>query len=131
VPISFLPGKYHEQVPGQYHEVNPGQYHEINPGQYSEHNPGVYHESNPGQYHEVNPGQYVPDESIEVEVERIGDRRQYNVQSKVDDFIIGEYGTINDQSGQTLRGVRYTAVDDSSVDPSLIFDTLVKYFKFS
>ena len=58
-------------------------------------------------------------------------RRVYNVQSKVDQFIIGEYGTINKNSGQTLQGVRYTAIDDSSVDPKIIFDTLQKYFQFS
>ncbi len=155
---SIVSGQYHEVNPGQYHEVNPGQYHEVNPGQYYEPkpspyvgasassaaevgqyhevNPGQYHEVNPGQYHEVNPGQYdakaeEDDLKVEVEVERDGDRRVYNVQSKVDEFIIGEYGTINEQSGQTLQGVRYTAVDDSSIDPKLIFDTLVKYFNFS
>lgn len=130
------PGQYHEVNPGQYHEVNPGQYHEDSPGQYHEHSPGQYHETNFGQYHEVNPGHYthVPDDEVEVEVERVAgvpNRRVYNVQSKVDQFIIGEYGTINENSGQTLKGVRYTAVDDSTVDPKIIFDTLQKYFKFS
>ena len=130
------PGQYHEVNPGQYHEVNPGQYHEDSPGQYHEHSPGQYHETNFGQYHEVNPGHYthVPDDEVEVEVERVAgvpNRRVYNVQSKVDQFIIGEYGTINENSGQTLKGVRYTAVDDSTVDPKIIFDTLQKYFQFS
>ena len=122
--------------PGQYHEVNPGQYHEDSPGQYHEDSPGQYRETNLGQYHEVNPGRYthVPDDEVEVEVERVAgvpNRRVYNVQSKVDQFIIGEYGTINENSGQTLKGVRYTAVDDSTVDPKIIFDTLQKYFQFS
>ena len=88
---------YTFSFPGRYHEVNPGQYHEVNPGQYHEVNPGQYHEVNPGQYHEVNPGQYVPDENleVEVEVERAGpDKRVYNVQSRVDEFIIGEYGYV-------------------------------------
>ena len=134
--LEFKPGQYHEVNPGQYNEVNPGQYHEDSPGQYHENSPGQYHESNPGQYHEVHPGQYthVPDDEVEVEVERVAgipNRRVYNVQSKVDQFIIGEYGTINENSGQTLKGVRYTAVDDSTVDPKIIFDTLQKYFQFS
>ena len=150
----LISGQYHEVKPGQYHEVNPGQYYEVNPGQYHENSPGQYHEdspgqyksdsifsgqyheTNPGQYHEVNPGQYthVPDDEVEVEVERVAgvpNRRVYNVQSKVDQFIIGEYGTINENSGQTLKGVRYTAVDDSTVDPKIILDTLQKYFQFS
>ena len=42
--------------------------------------------------------------------------------------IIGEYCTISKESGQTLQGVRYTAVSDVSVDPSLIYQTLIKYF---
>ena len=116
---------------GQYHEVNPGQYHEVNPGQ--------YHEVNPGQYHEVTPGQYTATSSttsekpleVEVEVEdRQDNRRVYNVQSRVDEFIIGEYGTLGG-GGQTLQGVRYTAVDDKSIDKKLIYDTLVKFFNFS
>ena len=40
--------------------------------------------------------------------------------------------TISERNGQTLQGVRYTAVaDDSTVDPNLIYETLVKYFGFS
>lgn len=123
-------GQYHEVHPGQYHEYQPGQYNEVNPGQYHEVHPGQYHEVTPGQYHEVHPGQYSGEDlKVEVEVERNGDTRTYNVQSKVDEFIIGEYGTIS--GGQTLQGVRYTAVDDSSIDPQLIHDTLVNFFKFS
>jgi hypothetical protein len=47
----------------------------------------------------------------------------------VNEFIIGEYGTITN-SGQTLQGVRYTAVadDQSGVDPNFIYQTLLKYF---
>ncbi len=52
----------------------------------------------------------------------------YNVQSKVENFIIGEYGTISKSDGQTIQGVRYTAVDDQSIDPQLIYKTLQKYF---
>ena len=124
-------GHYHEVNPGQYHEVHPGQYHEVNPGQYHEVNPGQYHEVNPGQYHEVNPGQYDQPLEVEVEVERTGNNQKvYNVQSKVDEFIIGEFGTINEQNGQTLQGVRYTAVADgeTGVDPKFIYDTFKKFF---
>ena len=124
-------GRYHEVNPGQYHEVHPGQYHEVNPGQYHEVNPGQYHEVNPGQYHEVNPGQYDQPLEVEVEVERTGNNQKvYNVQSKVDEFIIGEFGTINEQNGQTLQGVRYTAVADgeTGVDPKFIYDTFKKFF---
>jgi len=151
------PGQYHETNPGQYHENNPGQpipaiqeyeeykeyEDEVHPGQYHESNPGQYHEVNPGQYHEVNPGQYISDtssssssgDSSEHKVEVVGveqtdDAKVYNVQQRVDDFIIGEYGTISKTSGQTLNGVRYTAVADdrSGIDPNFIYETLVKYF---
>jgi len=46
----------------------------------------------------------------------------------VNNFIIGEYGAISKSDGQTIQGVRYTAVDDQSIDPQLIFETLQKYF---
>eukprot|EP00096_Caligus_rogercresseyi_P010272 TRINITY_DN3688_c0_g1_i1.p1 TRINITY_DN3688_c0_g1~~TRINITY_DN3688_c0_g1_i1.p1 ORF type:complete len:457 (-),score=99.76 TRINITY_DN3688_c0_g1_i1:480-1850(-) len=113
---------------GQYHEINPGQYHEVNPGQ--------YHEENPGQYYEINPGQYVHHSETEegnpttIQIHhRDEDKKVYNVQSKVDEFIIGEYGTISKSSGQTLQGVRYTAIGES-VDSKLIYDTLIKFFNF-
>ena len=64
-----------------------------------------------------------------MEVQHTDDAQIYNVQSEIDGrFIIGEYGTISKESGQTLQGVRYTAVSDVSVDPSLIYQTLIKYF---
>ena len=56
------------------------------------------------------------------------DAQVYNVQSKVDNFIIGEYGTISKSDGQTIQGVRYTAVDDQSIDPQIIYETLKKFF---
>lgn len=93
---------------------------------------GQYHEVNPGQYHELNPGQYYEEGSgglgVKVAVEDAEDAKVYNVQSRVDEFIIGEYGTISTVNGQTLQGVRYTAVADEEVDPNLIYRTLVKYF---
>ena len=144
-PVALPKG--HEVQAGQYHETHPGQPallaqkdgKDILSGQYHEVNPGQYHEVNPGQYHEVNPGQYVDDtlESSDksdhkvelVDVEHTDNAKIYNVQQRVSDFIIGEYGTITN-SGQTLQGVRYTAVadDHSGVDPNLIYETLVKYF---
>merc|ERR1711936_989191 len=149
------PGQYHELNPGQPVplgkglEIQSGQYHEINPGQpvalAQKDNgevihAGEYHEVNPGQYHEVHPGQYIDDSSSEsnnqkdhkvelVDVEQTDNAKIYNVQQRVNEFIIGEYGTISN-SGQTLQGVRYTAVadDQSGVDPNFIYETLVKYF---
>jgi len=122
-------GLYHEVNPGQYHEVNPGQYHEVNPGQYHEINPGQYHEVNPGQYHEVNPGQYrLDDKDIRVSVDnnREDDSRTYDVRANAGDFIIGEVGRI-DGDGQTLEGVRYTALE-SEVDYDKIKEILEMYF---
>merc|ERR1719436_1146145 len=150
------PGQYNEVNPGQYNEINPGQYHEVNPGQYSEVHPGQdlneLEKSIPGQPEELQPqsrGFESPaplrtaDQSqaivkkkpvkqslndVQVEVKQTENTKIYNVQSKVDKFIIGEYGTISKESGQTLQGVRYTAVADVSVDPNLIYETLIKFF---
>lgn len=134
-PTEVAKGAYHELHPGQYHEVNPGQYSEVNPGQYHEVNPGQYHEVNPGQYHEVNPGQPTDEPNlhppVKVDVVKSTDEAKvYNVQSRVDEFIIGEYGTISTANGQTQHGVRYTAVadDNSGVDQRLIYEALLKYF---
>merc|ERR1712226_1082881 len=116
-----------EVAKGAYHELHPGQYHEVNPGQYSE--------VNPGQYHEVNPGQPTDESNlhppVKVDVVKSTDEAKvYNVQSRVDEFIIGEYGTISTANGQTQHGVRYTAVadDNSGVDQRLIYEALLKYF---
>jgi len=152
----ILSGKYHEINPGQYHEVNPGQYHEVNPGQYHEVNPGQYQyqddlneleqqqqtlkqqgrgfESAPlrtaDQSQAIVKKQKVQSSlnDVQVEVKQTENTKIYNVQSKVDKFIIGEYGTISKESGQTLQGVRYTALADVSVDPNLIYETLIKFF---
>ena len=142
-----LLGNNQEVQAGQYHEEHPGQPvalaqkdgDVLHAGEYHEVNPGQYHEVNPGQYHEVNPGQYIDDTSKEsdnsenkaelVGVKQTDNAKIYNVQQRVNEFIIGEYGTISN-SGQTLQGVRYTAVadDHSGVDPHFIYETLVKYF---
>jgi len=117
-------GQYHEIDPGQYYENNPGQYSEINPGQYYEEHPGQYFETNPGQYHEVNPGQEV---QLDVEFNPEEETKTYNVHKKTGDYIIGEVGKININNGQTLEGVRYTAVD-GMVDQAQIAEILKRYF---
>merc|ERR1711874_96656 len=116
-----------EIINGQYHETNPGQYHEVNPGQYHETNPGQYHESNPGQYDEKNPGQDLGVDKITVNFDHGETSRSYNVKANAGDFIIGEVGRIDIDSGQTLEGVRYTAVD-GEVDQARISDILEQYF---
>lgn len=108
---------------GQYHEVNPGQYHEDNPGQYHEENPGQYEETNNGQYHEINPGQY----QAVVQYNEQEETKSYNVHQKTGDYIIGEVGKINLNNGQTLEGVRYTAVE-GMVDQAQIAEILRRYF---
>lgn len=54
-----------------------------------------------------------------------GTYRKYRVEEKTPDgFIVGEYGMVSHQDG-SLRGVRYTA--DSNINPSLIYEALVKF----
>jgi hypothetical protein len=104
-------------------------------------NPGQYYEENPGQYFEESPGRHYPEaeypeepkslRNVKVEFKQTKVGKVYNVESKVDRFIIGEYGTISKESGQTLQGVRYTAVADHASDvhlSNLIYKTLIKYF---
>lgn len=128
-PVNIFDGQYHEVNPGQYQESNPGhlhysgQYHEESPGRYWEQSPGQYGESNPGQYHEINPGQY---ETV-VEFNEQEATKSYNVHQKTGDYIIGEVGKINKQNGQTLEGVRYTAVE-GMVDQAQIAEILQRYF---
>jgi len=123
LPVNIYDGQYHEVNPGQYHEDNPGQYHEDNPGQYYEEDPGQYHEQEPGQYHEINPGQY---EAV-VEYNEEERTKSYNVHRKTGNYIIGEVGKINISNGQTLEGVRYTAVE-GMVDQAQIAAILKRYF---
>merc|ERR1711936_1460036 len=82
-----------------------------------------------GQYREIHPGQYtVDDEDIEVDVDnRDNESRIYNVRANAGDFIIGEAGRIDINSGQTVEGVRYTAVE-SEVDYEKIKEILARYF---
>merc|ERR1719362_2769994 len=118
-------GEEEQGVVGKDGVIHSGQYHEVNPGQYSEQNPGQYHEVNPGQYHEVHPGQ-VDVESVKVDFQHRSKDRIYNVQASAGDFILGEVGRI-DNSGQTLQGVRYTAVE-GEVDEARITEILNRYF---
>ena len=102
-PDEIIEGQYHEINPGQYHEVNPGQYHEKNPGQYHETNPGQYHESNPGQYDAKQSGQDLGVDKITVNFDHGEKSRSYNVKANAGEFIIGEVGRIDIDSGQTLE----------------------------
>jgi len=129
---SLLSGQYHEISPGQYHEVNPGQYEETNPGQYREIHPGQYnelHPGQPGQYHnfEKSYSQDYEVNDVKVDFDHQDEHKIYNVQAKAGDFIIGEVGRIDVSNGQTLEGVRYTALD-GEVDPLRISQILERFF---
>merc|ERR1712080_440513 len=78
-----------------------------------------------GQYHEVHPGQ-VDVESVKVDFQHRSKDRIYKVQASAGDFILGEVGRI-DNTGQTLQGVRYTAVE-GEVDEARITEILNRYF---
>lgn len=144
--VDWFDGQYYEQNPGQYHETNPGQYHEENPGQYHEENPGQYHEENPGQYRYHHQQQQDDDDDQPQQQQQAGGQDQlvdvddltvdfnhkdetkiYNVQAKAGEFIIGEVGKINLNNGQTLEGVRYTAVD-GFLDKGKISEILLRFF---
>lgn len=135
--MDIYSGQYHEVNPGQYHEINPGQYHEANPGQYHEVNPGQYGEEEPGRYYKGHEGKYQNLESaypgdyevneVKVDFDNRDEHKIYNVQAKAGDFIIGEVGKIDVNNGQTVEGVRYTALE-GEVDPLKIAEILNRYF---
>jgi len=122
---------------GQYHEVNPGQYHEVNPGQYQELNQGQYNEVDPGQYSDVPGRKYSNHEDsysgnyevndVKVDFAHHENHNTYTVEAKAGDFIIGEVGRINVNNGQTLEGVRYTALD-GEVSQGRISQILARFF---
>jgi len=120
-------GQYHEVNPGQYHEVNPGQYHEWKPGQYSHgHNdvdPGKAryrdHVNSYNEEYEVN--------NVKVDFDHQDNHKTYTVEAKAGDFIIGEVGRIDVNNGQTLEGVRYTALD-GEVSQMRISQILERFF---
>jgi len=129
--LEVNPGQYHEVNPGQYHEISPGQYHEVNPGQYDEVNPGQYQAAHEGQYQDLEPayprpGDYEVNE-VKVDFDNRDEHKIYNVQAKAGDFIIGEVGKIDVNNGQTVEGVRYTALE-GEVDPLRIAEILNRYF---
>merc|ERR1712032_1425649 len=114
---------------GQYHESNPGQYHEVNPGQYGEEEPGRYYKGHEGKYQNLEsayPGDYEVNE-VKVDFDNRDEHKIYNVQAKAGDFIIGEVGKIDVNNGQTVEGVRYTALE-GEVDPLKIAEILNRYF---
>merc|ERR1712095_13899 len=116
------PEEKDSEIPSDEEVATKGLYHEISPGQ--------YHEVNPGQYHETNPGQYrVEDKDIQFSVDDNRDdySRTYDVRANAGDFIIGEVGRIDINSGQTLEGVRYTALE-SEVGYEKIKEILEMYF---
>eukprot|EP00092_Neocalanus_flemingeri_P090077 GFUD01114067.1.p1 GENE.GFUD01114067.1~~GFUD01114067.1.p1 ORF type:complete len:267 (-),score=78.76 GFUD01114067.1:307-1083(-) len=127
LPDEVIKDSYQEANPGQYHEMNPGQYHEVNPGQYHESSPGQYHETHPGQYDEKHPGHDLGVDNVTVDFDHTDESRTYNVKASAGDFIIGEVGRIDINSGQTLEGVRYTAVE-GEVDQARISEILERYF---
>merc|ERR1712037_162326 len=90
---------------GQYHEVNPGQYHELHPGQ----------------YHEVNPGQYQEEVFTKPVSSKYPSKGQYR---NHEDSYSEEYDVNN---GQTLEGVRYTALD-GEVSQRRISQILERFF---
>jgi len=119
-------GQYHEVNPGQYHEINPGQYHEVNPGQYHGHSgvdPGKAryrdHDNSYNEEYEVN--------NVKVDFDHQDNHKTYTVEAKAGDFIIGEVGRIDVNNGQTLEGVRYTALD-GEVSQRRISQILERFF---
>lgn len=125
---------------GQYHEVNPGQYHEVHPGQYNEVNPGQYQEEeftkpvsskypSKGQYrnHEDSYSEEYEVNNVKVDFDHQDNHKTYTVEAKAGDFIIGEVGRIDVNNGQTLEGVRYTALD-GEVSQRRISQILERFF---
>merc|ERR1711951_353403 len=101
---------------GQYHEVHPGQYHEVNPGQYQEEvftKPVSSKYPSKGQYrnHEDSYSEEYEVNNVKVDFDHQDNHKTYTVEAKAGDFIIGEVGRIDVNNGQTLEGVRYTALD--------------------
>merc|ERR1712083_268318 len=117
---------------GQYHEVNPGQYHEINPGQYQEDvfaKPVSSKYPSKGQYrnHEDSYSEEYEVNNVKVDFDHQDNHKTYTVEAKAGDFIIGEVGRIDVNNGQTLEGVRYTALD-GEVSQRRISQILERFF---
>merc|ERR1712210_202007 len=125
-------GQYHEVNPGQYHELHPGQYHEVNPGQYQEEvftKPVSSKYPSKGQYrnHEDSYSEEYEVNNVKVDFDHQDNHKTYTVEAKAGDFIIGEVGRIDVNNGQTLEGVRYTALD-GEVSQRRISQILERFF---
>jgi len=131
---------------GQYHETNPGPYQHDDIGDTAEpyvhderanykHDPTgdtapPYQHDRAGEvYNNINtnyPGDYEVNE-VKVDFDNQDEHKIYNVQAKAGDFIIGEVGRIDINNGQTVEGVRYTALQ-GEVDPTRIAEILNRFF---
>jgi hypothetical protein len=129
------PGQYHEVNPGQYNEVRPvwcgmvlvpmvvlgmavNSMRQVNPGQYREEPHQAAASSSHGNYqaggtlgHQGSALTGSQVNNVKVDFEQEDNHKTYTVEAKAGDFIIGEVGRINLSDGQTLEGVRYTALD--------------------
>merc|ERR1712037_297264 len=117
---------------GQYHELHPGQYHEVNPGQYQEEvftKPVSSKYPSKGQYrnHEDSYSEEYEVNNVKVDFDHQDNHKTYTVEAKAGDFIIGEVGRIDVNNGQTLEGVRYTALD-GEVSQRRISQILERFF---
>jgi len=134
---------------GQYLETNPGPYLHDPVGDVAEpyvHDPRAeykhdstgdvappYHHDSSGDledsYSSLDtnyPGDYEVNE-VKVDFDNQDEHKIYNVQAKAGDFIIGEVGRIDINNGQTVEGVRYTALQ-GEVDPLRIREILNRFF---
>merc|ERR1711981_540358 len=100
---------YHD---GQYLETNPGPYHHDHTGDIA---PPYQHDASgdlEDSYSNLDnhyPGDYEVNE-VKVDFDNQDEHKIYNVQAKAGDFIIGEVGRIDINNGETVEGVRYTAL---------------------
>merc|ERR1719412_2684930 len=134
---------------GQYLETNPGPYHHDPVGDLAEpyvhdHRANYQHDTTgdtaPPYQHDFSgdledgysnldtnyPGDYEVNE-VKVDFDNQDEHKIYNVQAKAGDFIIGEVGRIDINNGQTVEGVRYTALQGEA-DPLRIREILNRFF---
>jgi len=77
------------------------------------------HEDSYSEEYEVN--------NVKVDFDHQDNHKTYTVEAKAGDFIIGEVGRIDVNNGQTLEGVRYTALD-GEVSQRRISQILERFF---
>jgi len=77
------------------------------------------HEDSYSEEYEVN--------NVKVDFDHQDNHKTYTVEAKAGDFIIGEVGKIDVNNGQTLEGVRYTALD-GEVSQRRISQILERFF---